>query len=193
MKSVNLDQRLLTVIDQILSANPQGISEYDLMTEIDQHEASLYPKPDMSEPLLLFQHHFYLRHCLYVLQQQYSEQEHWRLDIQLTRLQKLPYSRDPDGVLQTFDPLREYYLDLSNMNRESELSVRQLLNNFWRAMSAYQHQSEALSVLGLNGHESAAEQKKRYQQLVQQHHPDKGGDEATFRTVREAWEKLNRR
>ena len=39
---------------------------------------------------------------------------------------------------------------------------------------------------------SAAEIKQRYRELAALHHPDKGGDEATFIEIRQAYEQLIR-
>jgi DnaJ-class molecular chaperone len=68
--------------------------------------------------------------------------------------------------------------------------VQQLLDDFWRALRGNQQQPEALATLGLSGRESAAEQKQQYRLLVQQHHPDKGGDAEQFRLIQAAWEQL---
>ena len=47
------------------------------------------------------------------------------------------------------------------------------------------------SVLGVQRGASEEEVKKAYRKLAQQHHPDKGGDEAKFKEVKEAYEKIS--
>lgn len=190
MRSVNADQRLIATLDSLLSEYPDGIREYDLIVELDTRYQDLYPKPDLSDTLLLFQHHFFLRHCLYVLQQQYSESGQWQLDIDSIKICKRSAHSCEQNQLSRHDPVRDYYLDLSNLNKESQHSVDELLSGFWQAMAAYQHQPDALATLGLTGHESKDEQRKRYRQLAQQHHPDKGGEEERFRAIQEAWQLL---
>lgn len=46
-------------------------------------------------------------------------------------------------------------------------------------------------LLGVNHEASQDEIKKSYRNLVKQHHPDKGGDEATFKKITEAYENLS--
>lgn len=191
MKSINLDRRLLSAIEQLLEQAPTGLSEYELMVQLDDRFNSLYPKPDLSAPLVLFQHHFFLRHSLYVLQDQHAKEGQWQLDISPLRIIKRPAFTPTDSTLPAkADPLKTYYLDLSNLNKESDLSVQRLLSDFWSKLSAYRHQPQALQLLGLKGDEPRVEQKKRYKQLLQQHHPDKGGDATAFREVQDAWEAI---
>jgi DnaJ-class molecular chaperone len=47
------------------------------------------------------------------------------------------------------------------------------------------------SILGVSKSASADEIKRAYRKLAQQHHPDKGGDEARFKEVSEAYQVLS--
>jgi hypothetical protein len=192
MKQVNADKRLIKVIDQILSEHPNGVSEYDLIDQLNRQHGSLYPKPDLSDQLLLFQHHFYLRHCLYLLQDELSRQGDCYLDINAVTITKRLSGNISEKSLSQHDPLRDYYLDLSNLNKETRTSVTSMLDNFWVALSKYQVQPEALAELGLSGSESPEEQKRQFKRLAQQHHPDKGGDPEKFNDIQNAWEKLKK-
>ena len=46
------------------------------------------------------------------------------------------------------------------------------------------------SVLGADGRATREEIERRYKQLAQQHHPDRGGDEEEMKTLNEAWRVL---
>ena len=182
-------QSLMHAIQQLLGEHGEGLSEYELIKRLDSDYPHLYPKPDLSNPLLLFQHHFYLRHCLYCLQQQYLEQQQGYLAIGLSHIQLLPIQADSQTQqLGQHDALAEYYLDINNLAAETEHSVEALIDGFWRQLNVQHERPQALKVLGLNGDESAAEQKQIYRALRQQHHPDKGGDAETFNAIQQAWQ-----
>lgn len=192
MKHLNLNRRLMSAIEEILVLSPEGITEFDLMAQLDENHPALYPKPDLSDSLLLFQHHFYLKHCLYHLQNELFEADSGYLDIALTRIQLKPLISGDSQSLGEHDPLRDYYLDIRNINKEDAESVDALLKNFWEKLANFHIQPDALSALGLNGDESRSEQKKIYRTLIQKHHPDKGGDEVEFRRIQQAWEQLKK-
>ena len=192
MKSVNIDPRLLDALETILSEHSQGIREYDLIVILDERFGALYPKPDLSDQLTLFQHHFYLKHCLYTLQQRYYESGDWLLSIDNLMIIRQPKIAHKTTELDQHDSVRDYYLDLGNLNKETQHSVEQLLNTFWQAMTKYQHQPEALTTLGLTGDESDEEKKQKFRKLAQQHHPDKGGDEAEFIRIQTAWQQIKK-
>jgi hypothetical protein len=190
MKPVNASARLIRAIDDILTKHPEGIREYDLMAALDTDYPHLYPKPDLSDRLLLFQHHFYLKHSLYVLQKQLSDEGTWYLDIDTILITKRIANTEDKQNITIHDSVSEYYLDLSNLNKETPESIDTLINGFWEAMATLQYQPEAFKTLGLTGNEPPNEQKKTYKQLVQAHHPDKGGDEKNFRRIQQAWEAI---
>jgi DnaJ-domain-containing protein 1 len=191
VKQVNHSPALLQAIDQLLSINPAGLSEYELMAALDKQHSDLFPKPNFSEKVLLFQHHFMLRHCLYRLQNEYAHLGDFRLEIGLSRLVKHPVT-SPKQDLERHDPLREYYLNLSNMNKESESSIESLLNSFWTRLSHFNAAPEAHKTLGLTGNESHQEKQQRYRKLAQKHHPDKGGNAQEFDRIQQAWKSIRK-
>ncbi|MFT7560385.1 MAG: DnaJ-domain-containing protein 1 [Flavobacteriales bacterium] len=91
--------------------------------------------------------------------------------------------------------LAGYYLNWQNFTQASETSVNELLNSFWQAYSKItvrddeEHQ-QALVTLGLNADVSLVELKKRYRQLANQQHPDKGGSSEEFIITKAAYELL---
>lgn len=192
MKNINHSPALLVAIDQLLSDAPSGLSEYELIEALDKQYSDLFPKPDFTEKVLLFQHHFMLRHCLYRLQAEYAMRNNYQLDISLVTLVKRP-AVDASLEITQYDPLREYYLDLSNMNKESEASIEALLSSFWTRLTTFITAPQAHEILGLNGTESLAAKQHRYRQLAQQHHPDKGGNPETFNKIQQAWQSIRKR
>lgn len=190
MKLTNTDPALLRALDRILSDQPEGVREIDLMNALDSQYPALFPRPDLSDRLLLYQHHFMLRHHLYRLQQELAEKGQWLLDISLLTIVKRPASGRAAQALAEHDPVREYYLELENLASETAQSVENLMRNFWTSLAHYQQAPEAQSVLGLDGTESRSDIRKRVRQLSQKHHPDKGGDPEKFRQIQQAWTRL---
>jgi hypothetical protein len=137
----------------------------------------------------MFQHHFMLRHCLYRLQHEYAQQNKFQLEIGLIRLIKRPAQAGNKGLVN-HDPLRDYYLDLLNINKESQASINGLLESFWSQLTHHIAAPEAHRILGLTGEESRQEKQHKYRQLAQQHHPDKGGDAENFDKIQQAWRSI---
>ena len=90
------------------------------------------------------------------------------------------------------EKLREYYLNWDNFNKTDENDVIKLIDGFWKKMSNIntyfpenekQEISQALTVLELAEIPSKTELKNHYRKLCQVHHPDKGGDTATFQNM----------
>jgi DnaJ-domain-containing protein 1 len=192
VKQVNHNPELLKVIDQLLTRNTAGLTEYELMDALDKHNPELFPKPNFTDKLLMFQHHFFLRHCLYQLQLQYAQEQRFQLDISLVTLIKRPAIEASQQTTE-YDPLRDYYLDLSNMNKESHESVDELLKSFWSQLTHSIAAPDAHKTLGLTGSESHQQKQQRYRQLAQKHHPDKGGDSQTFNEIQQAWQTIRKR
>ena len=190
MKLTNTDPGLLAALDTLLSEQPSGIGEMELINALDKRYPELFPRPDLSDRLLLFQHHFLLRHHLYVLQQQLSDAGTGWLELDLVTITKRPMTSSARQQVGRFDGVRDYYLDLNNLAAETQQSVDEMINGFWKAMAAYQQAPEARQVLGLTGQESREEIRAIVRRLSQQHHPDKGGDPETFRDIQQAWDQL---
>jgi len=190
MPPINPDLTLLKIIDVLLTDFNKGLSEYDLMVLLDERYPDLYPKPDLSDQVTLFQHHFFLRFTLYTLQQQYAKEGQWQLEITPVKITKQSYIESTDSLPAVPDPLRDYYLDLSNLNKETEQSIQSMLDDFWVALAKHQHQPSALAILELAGNESTTEKKQQYKRLLQLHHPDKGGNTEKFRAIQQAWKQL---
>lgn len=190
MRQLNLPPGLLDAVGALIHQHPGGLSEFDLMQQLDKHYPELYPKPDLRDPLLLFQHHFILMHVLYRLQDEWYQAGDGVLDINALNIQFHPL-RDRGGQHLSVDlSLKDYYLDWRNLTQESPESVQSLIDGFWKRLLGEQKSPAALRELGLDENADQATIKSRYRQLASEHHPDKGGDPDEFRKIREAYEAL---
>jgi DnaJ-domain-containing protein 1 len=69
--------------------------------------------------------------------------------------------------------------------RERERQQRQQQNREWSNPF-----TDWYAVLGLSPNATMDEVKKAHRRLAMQHHPDRGGDAATFRKIQEAFERI---
>ncbi|MHA7878164.1 MAG: DNA-J related domain-containing protein [Saccharospirillum sp.] len=190
MKDVNLPHGLLDAVAQSILAAPDGQSEYELIQRLDRDYPERFPKPDLTDPLLLFQHHFVLMHALYRLQQDWWQRGEGLLEIRpLNICFRVELSANEQALSEDVS-LSAYYLDWSNLTRENSDSVEALLSGFWKRLLGETHRPGALATLGLPGHASARDIRQRYRELVQQHHPDKGGSAERFQQIQMAYERL---
>lgn len=151
---------------------------------------------DLLDPMALFRAHFCVRHYLYVLQQQWRQQGVAELVLGLVRIERWP-AKDPnpnDQGLSQVDALAHYYLDADNLTRETDDSVRKLLDAFFRQWQSSDPNArqQALAALDLDAKADAQQIRQRYRQLASQHHPDKGGCQRQFHRIRHAYELLMR-
>lgn len=193
MKQLNLPPGLTDAVAQLVAAAPAGMSEFELIQQLDQHYPELYPKPNMGDPLLLFQHHFVLMHVLYQLQQDWWQAGRCLLDIGPLHIAIRPIGTGAGQQLSESASLRHYYLDWNNLSRETSATVQELLNGFWERLLGDENRPQALAELGLDDQADSAAIRTRYRQLASVHHPDKGGDPDAFRRIRDAYEQLTTR
>lgn len=190
MKHLDLPAGLIDAIAKRLAATPAGLSEFELIQQLDQHHPDLFPKPDLGDPLLLFQHHFVLMHLLYRLQDDWWQTNRCLLDIGPLRIAIRPIGEGDSQQLSSTTSLRNYYLDGNNLNRETSASVQDLLDGFWKRLLGEEQRPQALAELGLDDNADQSTIRTRYRQLASEHHPDKGGDPEVFRRIRVAYEQL---
>ncbi len=180
---------------QQLTRYPGGISEYQLLKELEAHP--VMQKLDAAGELLLFQKHFLLMNGLYQIEllcQSDSLMANRLLLISPLQIQLL------DGVAITSldtavgpadsPELRDYYLQWSNLFDMDEAGVEQLLESFWVQYHDSQARGEALLTLQLSVEATDLEISRQYRKLAFQHHPDRGGDDEAFIRIRQAYEVL---
>ena len=161
-------------LESLLRAEPQGYSEYALITTLRAQGFSRF-ESDLSDNLQLFRTHFLLFHCLYRLRDQLRESARGELAISVFRIALEPFRPGAEG-LQRNEPLREYYLDLGHLEQTSGEDVAQLLDSFFSGIARSGQREQALEVLGLCDPVDPQTIKQRYRRLAMEHHPDRGGD-----------------
>ena len=106
-------------------------------------------------------------------------------------IEPLGESADQQSIVDAAEhKIRDYYLDWRHFDNTSEDEINELLSNFWQMYSAPDKQRDALATLDLNSDASWDNVKRVYRRLVAEHHPDKGGNDARFIEIREAYEVL---
>ncbi len=181
---------LTTPIMQILRQHPDGISEYQLLKQLEFEGLAL--EAEISPDLQLYRKHFLVMNALWQLQPVLLE-EGCYLSISALKIillaaedrsaETLPASAGEQAI-------RDYYLDWSQFDDSSAASVETLLNSFWQRYFAEERQQQALSILELTENCSWGEIRSAWRRLAAVHHPDRGGEAERFRQVREAYELL---
>ena len=184
MTDDTLSSWLMPVAD-ILRAHPAGLSEHQLLRQLREN----YPQAPFSgkfeNSLSLFRSHFLLFHSLYLLQQQFADAHAGRLEISPLRIVLSAY-KPADTAPGEPDPVRDYYLNLGNLEQTTGADVHQMLEQFWRRYLGSDKRREALAVLGLEDPVDDATIKRHYRKLAMEHHPDRGGDMLKFQAIHSA-------
>ena len=180
-------------IEGLLKQNPKGLSEYELISCLQKLENNDFDKLDLQDSLVLFQTHFVLFHCLYLLKDQGLAAQSYCLQISPMKICMRAYSQSFTEELAETDDLRDYYLDLTHLQSTDKAGAEQLINSFWQKYLAAEDRLEALAVLGLAEDGVGYEQiKQRYRELAMENHPDRGGCEQIFADIGQAMDTLKR-
>ncbi|MBA3024482.1 MAG: DnaJ domain-containing protein [Gammaproteobacteria bacterium] len=171
------------VLGEILDAHPAGFTEHELLKKLAEHEVSLFGEEYFNSPLGLFQRHFLLFHCLYVLRDKLRAAQRSDLEIHCLGIRQIAYRNTPSDHPAQFDPLAAYYLELDNFTNTDEQEVLRLLNDFWKRFSGDEQRDKALAVMGLAHPVSYPEIRQQYRRLAMQCHPDRGGELAQFQRL----------
>lgn len=184
------DNPLKAPILSILRNSPDGLSEHALIRQLEADGHRLNSTEDDRE-LALFQTHFLVMNALYQLQDNLLAEG---LYLAVSPLSiRLELAGGGDHAIPTECPdakLRAYYLDLTQLEQTSRADVEALLNGFWERYLAIDKRAEALNTLEVTGSEEWPVIQRAYRRLAAKHHPDRGGDPASFMAIREAYEIL---
>jgi hypothetical protein len=175
-----------------------------LLTLLQQPPHTFFSRDAMRDPLVLFQSHFLLFHCLYLLRQSWQTNQLANLTISALNIQKSAFnSSSPFEAIKSdpykrtnpilSDPLAQYYLDWSQFSSTTSDDVDELLNGFWKKMRIPQQPEEvqqALMFMELENPIPLPELKVQYRRLAQRYHPDKGGDSEHFKNICQAFHQL---
>lgn len=196
----------LLLEEKALEEQAKGFSEHQLLTLLQEPPHAFFAADAMRDPLLLFQTHFLLFHCLYLLRNRWQKNRYASLEISALSIKKIGItslintvdsatnSHDhTDQLLLNADPLAQYYLDWSHFSNTSSEDVDSLLDSFWKKV--YQPQSaedlqQALKVMELEAPLPLPQLKQQYRRLAQRFHPDKGGESEHFKKICQAFHQL---
>lgn len=194
-------QDYLSVLISTLEANQEwlrnGISEYELIQRLAAAPHYLFDTDAMRNSHSLFQTHFVLFHCLYQLADKWHQRQAGCLDIIATQIKLSDWEHSPSSLQQP-DPMREYYLDLSQLHSTTEYDINSMLDRFWKVMAgstglASQLECEkACEVLQVPDIKTLDFNtlKKLYRKQQHKHHPDKGGSSASSQQLSWAYQIL---
>ncbi len=182
----------------LIEENSEGFTEHQLLTLLQQPPHEFFAADSFREPLILFQSHFLLFHCLYLLQNNWRKDQHADLEISALRIKKQPLEAAVKTTQNEYnmilgDPLAQYYLDWSHFSATSGEDIEQLLKAFWKKMIVpHQHDDlqQALAILELDKPIPIDQLKVQYRHLAQRYHPDKGGDSEHFKKICQAFHQL---
>ncbi len=178
-----LQQTLLHLIEN----TSQGLSEYEILKHIEKEHPLFFEElPDKNE---LYQKHFFLFHQLYQLKQHLSSKS---LHLSISPLSiRITPSVSTGKALDEQDALAEFYNDKQNLYLSQD-KIAAMQKKFWLRYLALQEKANAIQTLELTGITPLTLNviKKAYKKLVNQYHPDKGGDTHKFQNIQTAYEEL---
>jgi DnaJ-domain-containing protein 1 len=177
---------------ELLRQYPQGISEFDLLRELQRERDGDFGPETFRDELAMFRAHFLLFHALYRLRDYLFGQQFALLEIHVLDIRLTPWREGHATALATPDPMREYYLNLDHLENTTVQDVEELLGRFWVGYFANEKRAQALQVLGLDNAADSAEIEQSYRKLAMRHHPDRGGDEQQFQQIQQAITVLRR-
>lgn len=157
-------------------------------------ENHLIPTLDDSAEKDLFKRNFLLMNALYQLQA-ILVPEKW-LQVEAMDIRLMPYNPSLHNITHN-DPLRDYYLDWSHYEADSQ-EVKRLLEEFWTRYKQHvgvgevtMSQKQALACFELDETATQKEIRQVWRRLALKWHPDRaGGDAEKFRLYCEAWSLL---
>lgn len=189
----NLETLIRFIEDHLLAQKNLAISEHNLIKALD--DAALFSELNTDDSmLLLFQKHFLCMHVLYHLRDVFYQRKLYLHISPLAIYLEDINSHDTNSEPAEYNAeLRTYYLDLENLTNATKESVDKLQQDFFKRYAAWAQADEAYTELELTNNASWREIQSQYRRLIQNAHPDKGGDKATFQRIQAAYDKLKLR
>ncbi|UUO22773.1 hypothetical protein FGD67_05940 [Colwellia sp. M166] len=167
-------------------------NEYQIIKHLQVKKIPPFEHFTLANSKDLFSAHFLCMHALYHLKRQYQRGQKFTLSIQSVRVERIVTNMPivindkSQSVLETVDPLENYYLDTKHYFVTQADEINGLLKSFWQKYAAQDQKQEALAVLELPIDADAKMIKTQYLRLAQKHHPDKGGCADMFTRIRQA-------
>lgn len=185
--AMNIPAELSELILQLLKQHPAGLSEHQLINQLRKLEVEPFLTANLQDPLSLFRTHFVLFHLLYQLDGQLAAHK-LQLQIHTLCICLQPRTSSAAAVIRP-DPLRNYYLDLTQLADTDREQVEQLLNGSLRRINQQDELEQALACLGFDTDDKypcSHQIRRNYRQLVSRHHPDRGGDTTQIQQINQA-------
>ncbi|WP_339724402.1 DNA-J related domain-containing protein [uncultured Paraglaciecola sp.] len=188
---------LQPILQSILLAHSDGLSEYELFKCLQSPPYKMFNTDALQHPLSLFQSHFILFNALYQLQGTWLRNKTGLLQIHCSCIRHSPWKAGQSGLI-TQDKLRAYYLDWTHLNDTDQGQVEVLLDSFWSALAGLPSQihgnimpmQQALDLMKIKAPYSAQQLKQQYRKMLHIHHPDKGGNNSQALQLHDAYERL---
>mgnify|MGYP001548730868 CR=1 FL=1 len=181
---------LIAEILSFIKQYPEGITEYEIIKMLE--EKKYFKDLAKEDELALFQKHFITMNALYQLQLSLWENERIYLDITSVRVALSEHTivdnSCSDTELAETASVRDYYLDWENFENTDQEQVLEMLNSFWQMYFNQDKLAGAYKTLKLEQYESLDVVKRQYRKLVAKYHPDKGGNQCDFISIRQAYE-----
>ena len=182
-----------SVLLDVLNKATDGISEYDLITQLKQTLFSEFDNENIfNDTSKLYTIHFILFNTLYKLRIKLNAQRKNHLDINPICIRLLPYNEQHDKTLTQPDKLSLYYLDTDNLTNTSQKDIDDMLGLFWVKFMNPESKQNAMEILGVSEPFDRKTIKSSYRKLVMQYHPDRGGDNERIQEINNAMEILKR-
>lgn len=182
--------KIMRKLDDYLDQSAET-NEHSLILALAQDQVEPFDALNLKHSKELFNAHFLVRHALFLLQNRYLEERSYLLHIDLTKIRREAYLEASSSLCQ-HNPVKAYYLDFQNFLDTTEDDVNDLLTQFWRKHVAQESKLEDLAVLGLPADAGHEEVKRKYRQLAQEAHPDKGGNAEEFAKLAQAKSNLDK-
>jgi len=178
---------------EILKNSSEPLKEYELHSTLGGAAFAQFVE-NCSNELGLFRKHFLVMNALYEL---HDELLHDGIYLHISALHiQLKEVNPSDSLVKilstdiTFQKLSQYYQNWQHFNKTNDKDVSVLLQQFWNKFLANEEKAQSLACLELTEEASWSDIQRRYKQLCQQHHPDKGGDSLYFVEIRQAYDNL---
>jgi DnaJ-domain-containing protein 1 len=176
---------------EVLREHPDGLGEYELLKRLRADGVEGFGMELFSDSLTLFRGHFRLFHALYQLREDLVADELGMLEVSPLFIRLGPWHPQQTSAIDQHDPMRDYYLEIANLETSRE-EVERMLGAFWSGFHARQRRLAALDLLGLEDPVDDKEILTTYRRLAMKHHPDRGGDGDRFKEIKSAMEMLRR-
>jgi hypothetical protein len=193
----NLNPYLSPILDELelfFDAFPIT-SEHQIIKHLQDKNIPPFALFSLANSKDLFSAHFLCMHALYHLKNHYSyglKGKRFTLNIQSIRVERVELyddvnmSEEAHCSIEKIDPLESYYLNSEHYFETQADEIDDMIKSFWQKYIAQDNRKEALEVLNLPKNADTKMIKARYLQLVQKHHPDKGGCAEMFIKISDA-------